>query len=152
GPYDTRRPLVIDPILSYATYFGGSGSDAATAIAVDAQGDIYIAGILGSVLNLPVKQLAAGNLFVSKLTPDGSAPKFTTILGNWNVARIAVDGVGSILLAGYTYSPDLPVVNAFGPKINQGNRESRDSWGDGFVAKLTPNGDSLVYSTYLGGD
>ena len=53
GPYDHNRPLVIDPVLVYATYIGGSGGDVGYSIAVDSYFDAYIAGVTNSA-NFPI--------------------------------------------------------------------------------------------------
>ncbi|MGH8866028.1 MAG: SBBP repeat-containing protein, partial [Burkholderiales bacterium] len=50
--YDTTKPLVIDPVLVYSTYLGGSGLDLALGIAVDAAGNAYVAGLTDSA-NFP---------------------------------------------------------------------------------------------------
>ena len=58
GPHNRHQPLVIDPVLSYSTYFGASGNDGATAITTDPSGNVYVAGLTTSQ-NLPVSRPAA---------------------------------------------------------------------------------------------
>src|SRR5262249_40604734 len=82
GVYDRTLPLVIDPVLVFSTYLGGSGSDTANAVATDAAGNVYVAGRTGSP-DFPVTPGAIQNTnrstglhltaFVSKLDPTGSA-------------------------------------------------------------------------------
>lgn len=153
--YDPRLPLVIDPILIYSSYLGGSGVDDARKVAVDGQGNVYIAGYTLST-DFPIKnalnsQNAGGgnDVFISKLTPAGDL-LFSTYLGGtgtdaWagNVG-LAVAPSGQSLLVGGTTSQDFPVTNAVQGWFGGGTR-------DAFVASLTPDGDDLVFSTYLGG-
>src|SRR5437588_4708067 len=80
--YDRRRPLVIDPVLSYSTYLGGAGYDDGYAIAVDAAGNAYVAGSTTSA-NFPTTSGAAqarGMFFVTKLNTTGSALIYATYL------------------------------------------------------------------------
>jgi hypothetical protein len=87
------------------------------------------------------------DVFVVKLTPDGTALVYATYLGGRGeegASGIAVDPVGAAYVTGDTTSPDFPTRNSFQPAPG-GTDE------DGFVAKLTPDGSALVYSTYLGG-
>jgi hypothetical protein len=175
GAYDRSRALIIDPVLTYATYFGGSGDEACSviapimiagiaappagcpAIAVDAVGNIYVAGSTTST-NFPVTSGAfqtakAGpaNAFVAKISP-ASALLFATYLGGNVVdypAGIAVDNGFNVIVAGTTTSSDFPThgTNApfqAGPPPNSSKHV--------FVSKLDPTGKTLLYSTYLFGN
>jgi hypothetical protein len=149
--YDRRRALVIDPVLAYSTYLGGSSGDAVAGIAVDAQGFAYVAGTTtsGDFPTTPgsFQPVSPGNYnaYVAKLDPTGSALVWSTYLGGSGydgAAGIAVDAAGHAHLTGFAYSPDFPLTpGALDPTP-----------GIGFVAKLAPSGAALVYSTYLGGD
>jgi hypothetical protein len=151
GDYDHNRPLVIDPVLTYSTYLGGSGNDAANAIAVDLAGNAYVAGStdsadLPSANPLQAANAGGGDAFVAKLNRDGSALLYTTYLGGSNfdgVNAIAVDLAGNTYVGGTTNSVDFPTVRP-AQAAGGGNY-------DAFVAKLNRNGNALVYSTYLGG-
>ncbi len=162
GSYDRSRQLVIDPTLSYSTYLGGSSNDYATAIAVDGSGNAYVTGYTNSA-NFPVTsgafQTSCGggcsgtteDAFVSKLDPTGSFLVYSTYLGgsaNDLGNGIALDAAGDAYVVGQTFSSDFPITHgAFQTQCGG----SSCSGGDGFIAKLTPDGSALVYSTYLGG-
>lgn len=151
GPHDATKPLVIDPVLSWSTYFGGSNLDAGNVLATDGEGNLYVGGVTAS-LNLPIESPFQGVFggfvdgFVSKLSADGSTLLFSTYLGGTaadQVFALVVDEAGAITVAGFTGSPDFPTVHAL-----------QSSFGgifDGFVARLDPTGSQLLYSTYLGG-
>ena len=88
--YDTNRPLVIDPVLVYSTYLGGSGDDRGQGIAVDAAGNAYVTGFTVSTdfpTTLGAFQTTFGgavdgvDAFVTKLNPTGSALVYSTYLG-----------------------------------------------------------------------
>jgi hypothetical protein len=154
GAYDRAKPLIIDPVLNYSTYLGGSDFDSGSSIAVDATGAVYVAGITASIdfptVNAVQSSRVAGNqrdLFVAKLTPDGTALVYATYLGGSDYefnADIAVDPAGAAYVIASTASADFPTVNAFQPAFH-GDR-------DAVVAKLSADGSRLVYSTYLGGN
>ncbi|HTT61525.1 MAG TPA: SBBP repeat-containing protein [Bryobacteraceae bacterium] len=111
GTYDHSRALVIDPVLSYASYLGGTRTDA-----------------IGLPMGPGILQVGASQ-------------------------GIAVDGAGSAYVTGYTYSVDFPTNNAYQsapPAKVQG--VSPGQWPSAFVTKFSPDGSSLVYSTYLGGN
>ncbi len=147
GAYDPSRALVIDPVLSYSTYLGGSELDGGMAVAVR-NGEAYVTGYTDS-LNFP----AAGgpnqpgrDAFVAKLNSTGSALLYATYLGGSADDAgmgIAVDSSGDAYVTGFTDSTDFPTAPATPLLANQGGR-------DAFVARLDGAG-TLVYSTYLGG-
>ncbi|MFC1821177.1 SBBP repeat-containing protein [Thermodesulfobacteriota bacterium] len=154
GDYDPRAPLVIDPVLIYSTYLGGSGDDRGQGIAVDAAGNAYITGYTQSdnfpTLNQYQTDQGGDDAFVTKLDATGSFLVYSTYLGGGDNDRgqgIAVDAAGNAYITGYTDSDlpsPFPTQNAY-----QGFRAGGD---DAFVTKLDATGSSLVYSTYLGGN
>jgi hypothetical protein len=156
GEYDTSRPLVIDPVLSYCTYFGANGYASGAAIAVDASGNAYITGYAGSA-SFPITSGAAqadfggppGDAFVAKLNATGSAMVYSTFLGgsgNDFGSAIAVDASGNAYVTGYSSSPNFPTTPGALQSTNGGSPD------DAFVSKLNANGTALLYSTYLGGN
>jgi Bacterial Ig-like domain (group 3)/Beta-propeller repeat len=149
--YDRSRALIIDPVLAYSTYLGGSADDAAYHIAVDSAGNAYVTGVTTSA-DFPTAdafQPAYGgnaDAFVTKINADGSALVYSTYLGGSSDEvgqSIAVDSAGSVYVTGYTGSPDFPTVNPI-QATNHGIH-------DAFVTKISPDGSALIYSTYLGG-
>ena len=154
GAYDRKSPLVIDPVLIYSTYFGGSADNEADALAVDSSGNIYVTGITTST-DFPVKNGAQaayaggttfGDVFVTKIAAGGASLVYSTYLGgtgnDWG-SHIAVDGAGNAYVTGGTYSIDFPLQKALNSSLAGGE--------DAFVAEIAAGGQSLVYSTYLGG-
>jgi uncharacterized repeat protein (TIGR01451 family) len=153
GRYDRARPLVIDPVLSYSTYLGGTGNDRAFGIALDGQGNAYITGETSST-DFPTANAYRGWLndaldaFVLKLNPSGTAPVYATYFGGDSIDSgygIAVDAAGNAYVTGVTYSDNFLSTSGVVQRFNGGN-------GDGFVAKLNAAGNGLVYSSYLGGE
>ncbi|WP_285891220.1 SBBP repeat-containing protein [Paenibacillus pasadenensis] len=151
--YDGSLPLIIDPVLTYSTYLGGSDVTTGLGIAVDAAGSSYVTGLTFST-NYPVLgpiqgTLAGGSdVIVTKFSPDGSALLYSTYLGGSDLDSgnaIAVDAFNNAYVTGYTDSIDFPTTpGAFqttpSPSTNA------------FVSKLDPSGGSLLFSTYLGGN
>lgn len=137
--------------LVYWTFLGGSGPDRGNAIAVDADGNAYIAGETESA-NFPVSggfQTTATpgrNGFVVKLNPSGSSPVWSSFLGGSQEdlpSGIALDAARNVYVGGWTFSTNFPVVQAF--------QSTAAGAGDGFLCKIKHDGTSLLYSTYLGG-
>lgn len=153
--YDATRPLVIDPALSYSTYIGGTSSDGAFGVAIDAGGSCYVTGFTTST-NFPTKnpyqKSSAGGVdtFVLKLNRFGTALVYSTYLGGNSIEYpfgITVDSLGDAYVLGNTGSPNFPTtVGAF-----QTTCASCPAAPDVFVTKLNPTGSALVYSTFLGG-
>lgn len=151
GLYDHRYPLVIDPSLIYSTYLGGSGFDYGTAIAVGPSGNAYVTGYTSSMdfpTDNPEQPFFTGSsaIFVAKLATNGASLVYSTYLGgseyNYPYA-IAVDSSGAAYVTGLTEASDFPVKHALYSSLNGGE--------DAFITKFSPTGNSLVYSTYLGG-
>jgi len=121
------------PSLTYSTYFGGPSEDRAGGVAVDALGNIYVAGMTGL------------DVFVMKLDPTGRHVLYKTILGGSGYEEpsgLVVDAAGNAYVAGTTNSWDFPTVNALQPFLNGSS--------DAFIVKLDAAG-AIVYSTYFGG-
>jgi hypothetical protein len=149
--YDTGRPLVIDPVLIYSTRLGGTDGDAGYAIALDGSGNAYVTGETGST-NFPGvnpfqrKFRGATDAFVAKLSADGSRLLYSTYLGGSGADvgyGIAVDAAGSAYVTGDTRSADFPLTAPWQSKLGGA--------ADVFVAKLSNDGSTLLYSTYFGG-
>jgi Calx-beta domain/Beta-propeller repeat len=149
--WDVSRPLVIDPVLGYSTFLGGSSTDQGLGIAVDTAGNAYVTGSTISsnfpVSAVPLQPTRRGvtDAFVTKLSPTGALVYSTFLGGSGDDSgnAIAVDpATGNAYVAGTTNSTNFPVVGPFQATLRGGN--------DAFVAKLDPAGNALVYSTYLG--
>jgi hypothetical protein len=140
--------------LLYSTYLGGSNSDFAAGIAVDASGNAYVTGQTSST-NFPTKNPfqgalgGSGDAFLAKLDNSGSTLLYSTYLGGSGSdfgAGIAIDSAGNAYVTGQTFSTNFPTKNPL--------QAGRSGSSDAFVAKVDTSasgGASLVYSTYLGG-
>lgn len=155
GDYDRHQPLVIDPTLSFSTYLGGGKDTALNAVAVDSSGNIYVAGY-SSGSSYPVQgafqasnngaATTASNAVISKLSPDGQTLLYSTYLGGSHsdaAVALSVDSSGSAYVAGNAASSDFPLKSAF-----QGSFTPAHS---PFLTKLSADGASLVYSTFISG-
>ena len=160
--YDAAHPLIIDPVLVYSTYLGGSDDEESVDIAVDNRGRAYVAGQTTSIDFPTVNALqptygggpatptetleGPSDGFVAQLTADGSALRYATYLGGTRFDRchaIAVNNRGQATVTGITQSLDFPTRNAL--------QSTHNGIGDGFVTQLTANGRAIRYSTLLGG-
>jgi hypothetical protein len=161
--YDQSLPLVIDPILTYSTFLGGTGDETGFGIAVDASGDAFIGGLTTSA-DFPTTStafqsttlLVGGCGFVTEIDPAGAHQLYSTYLcgataggsGNFDeVFGIAVDNAGKIYVTGNAFSTDFPAVNGLTTPNN-------NVAGSVFVSKLDPSASgtaSLLYSTFFGG-
>ena len=154
GDHDPARPLIIDPVLTFSTLVGGTYGDNVYDVALDPQGNIYVAGLTHEIgfLHTPGSVTAPGgsllHIFVAKLNPDGTELEYAAVIGGSaedQARAIAVDAQGNAYLTGPTFSTDFPVTyNALQPKFAGGNT-------DAFVVKLSAKGSELLYSSYLGG-
>jgi hypothetical protein len=145
--------------LVYSTYLGGTGFDRGTGIALDASGNAYVTGMTASN-NFPTTANAfqatfgggtcgtafCSDAFVAKIQADGAALTYSTYLGGSDAdfgQAIAVDSSGSAYVTGSTLSANFPTASAL-QAASGGNS-------DAFVSKLSADGRTLTYSTYLGG-
>ena len=142
GRYDRTLPLVIDPVLAYSTYLGGSDWDFASDLRADSAGNAYVCGYTAS-LDFPttIGQTVSGgsyDAFVAKVRPNGTLAWATYLGGSGfeNCETLAVDSDGAVYAAGGTTSADFPVVGGAQAALN-GND-------DGFLAKLDPAGSQIV--------
>ncbi|NNL67334.1 MAG: hypothetical protein HKP30_13890, partial [Myxococcales bacterium] len=154
--------LDTDGALVYSTFLGGTGSDDANAVAVDAAGRAHVLGLTGSS-GFPTKGVTSTmsgteDLFVAKLEPNGNDLVYSRFLGGSGIDTgegIAVDPAGGTILAGITASSDFPVKAAFDSTCGSTGTCGWDPvrkrfYSDAFVTKLTSEG-AIVWSTYLGG-
>ncbi|MEK7782024.1 MAG: SBBP repeat-containing protein [Verrucomicrobiota bacterium] len=168
GSYDRSLPLVIDPVLIYSTYAGGSGYDAPYGLAVDVAGNAYFGGwTVGTLPNITpgafdtnyagsIHVGGGGDAYVAKLNPTGTAFEYMTYLGGTEseyVDGLAIDDSGNAYVTGGTWSGNFPTtVGSFQPNPGDpNNAQGYPQLPDAFVTKLNSNGTALVYSTYLGG-
>jgi hypothetical protein len=155
GAYDASRPLVIDPVLSYSTYLGGTGLDNGSGIAVNSSGNAYVTGYTTST-DFPTTagafqttSPADYNAFVARLNATGTGLVYSTYLGGSGLDQsfaIAVNSSGEAYVTGETESTDFPTTPGAFQTTSRGG-----VGGDAFVSKLNATGTALVYSTYLGG-
>jgi len=158
GLYDCGRDLVIDPSIVYGTYLGAGNEDTGSAIAVDSTGAVYITGQTASPGFPKQNPLSAPNnalqgtydAFVAKFSADGKSLLYSTYLGGTDTDSgnaIAIDNVTrQAYVAGATKSHDFPMAGSSAQKTPGGTGTF-----DAFVAVLNATGNSLVYSTYVGG-
>ncbi len=140
--------------LIYSTYIGGSGQDVAYDIALDEEGNTYIAGATGSA-NWPLVNAYDSTSqndegFITELNSSGNAILFSSLLGGHDddeALAVSVDEAGSPVVVGWTSSSDFPIANAL-----QSVKGDTDPDEDAFVAKFQPNGLAVVFSTFLGGE
>jgi hypothetical protein len=159
GSYDSRRELVIDPVLVFSTFFGGQppGYNSVSQIAADASG-VYMAGstdstnlpvTAGAVQPTPPTQPGAPFFFVSKLDPTGQSLIFSTYLsglpGQSTPVGLAVDASGDVYIAAATQNGSLPI--PVGSQPFQGTVKGRNVG----ILKLSNTGTAILAGTYLGG-
>jgi hypothetical protein len=134
------------------TFFGGEANDTVTGLALDSMGNAYLAGFTESA-DFPISDsvnsalMGPSDAFLALINAEGNAILSSSLIGGTGQetsVSVALDAAGSAYLTGRTTSMDFPIVGAIQPVYGGGDS-------DAFVSKLSPNGASLVYSTYLGG-
>ena len=144
-PYDASHTLVVDPILTYGSYIGGTGNETVEAATAGPDGSLYLTGSTSSpALFGRTKPSNWGDVFVIKLLPGGGAVDFVTYLGGLSDDYgfgITIDPQGRLVVAGATDSADFPVTN--GPP-RSGSTEA-------FLARLHADGSGIYSSTLVTG-
>lgn len=149
--YDSSKPLIIDPVLVYSTYLGGTGTDLATGVAVDNFGSVYLTGYTDSA-NFPLATLGSlpagsDHIFVAKFDSTGSNLVYADYIGGTSddyATGIVLDNSDNIYVTGATTSNDFPIVNGY--------QSQQPGPYSGFLTKVSSDGSSLLYSSYLGGN
>ncbi len=161
--YDSTRALVIDPVLAYSTFLGGTGEEFGVEIAVSVHGNAFVTGLTTSV-NFPTKPSGArfgpgggSDVFVTKFSAEGNQLIYSTYLGGssnenfYDVLElpgvtyggIAIDSIGNAYITGSTRSSDFPTTSG-------GYQQTLKGLSDTFVTKLNAIGNTMLYSTLLG--
>ncbi|MCU1302164.1 MAG: hypothetical protein JWQ87_2448 [Candidatus Sulfotelmatobacter sp.] len=173
GAYDHSRELVIDPVLFFSTYFGGSGSETSPSVAIDPAGNIYLAGTtLGSPENsftssstqtllppaLSLSSTSPSHIFVARISPSQpptvAYEAFIGGSGSDTSAGIGVDGGGNAYIVGNTSSADFPtggIPYQTAPET-KGTQCASITCTSVFVSVLNAAGSALTYSSYLSGN
>ncbi len=152
--YDCSETLIIDPLIKFSTFLGGTSHDYGRSIAVDDSGDVYVTGYTHST-DFPTSpdtyddtHNGDKDVFVSKLSANGSTLIYSTFLGGSGEDlgySIAVDGA-AIYITGATldHTTDFPTTPGAYDETHNGGIDT-------FVSKLAANGSTLLFSTFLGG-
>jgi hypothetical protein len=175
GSYDRSRELIIDPVLDFSTYFGGSGTESSPSVSVNGNGNIYIVGTTqGSPANsfpgggaaptptligpLTLTTSSPAHIFVAEINPSTSTVLYETFIGGSgsdSSIGISVDGQGDAFIVGNTTSTDFPA-NSGQPYQTapeaKGAQCASVTCTSVFVSELNPGGSALSYSSYLSGD
>ncbi|MFH2049711.1 MAG: SBBP repeat-containing protein [bacterium] len=148
--YDKNNNLIIDPVFEFSTFLGGSSYDEAYGIALDSEGNILVTGYAspGFPLENPYQTTkSVADIFITKINPDDYTLIFSTYLGgneDDGAVDLTIDIYDNIYVAGRSWSEDFPIINAF--------QENLGGHADAVVTKFNSSGDSIIYSTYLGGN
>ncbi len=156
GEFNPNYRLIVDPMLDFSTFLGGSSNDYGRAIDVDTDGNTYVAGYTVSN-DFPIEDpfdstysgggSAGYDVFVTKLSPAGDTILHSTYIGGANgndqAEELAVADDGSVVLVGSTDSDDFPTESPYQATL-AGEK-------DAFICKLDPTGALLSFSTYMGG-
>ena len=153
GKYNRHQKLVIDPVLTYSTYLGGSGGETAYGVVLDPTGNVYVTGITASA-TFPAASSAFqttyagdGDIFVAEFNPTATGLLFATFLGGTGTdtpAEILLSSFGNLFLVGSTTSSNFPTTSGVLQPDYAGNQ-------DAFLTEMKPDGSALIYSTYIGG-
>jgi len=150
GKYNRHQKLVIDPVLTYSTYLGGTGGDTAYGVAIDSAGEAYVTGVTAST-NFPTTSgvyqttyAGDGDVFVTKFNSTGTGVLFSTYLGGSEDDTPSqvylAPSTGNILLVGSTTSNNFPTTPTAFQQTYGGNQ-------DAFLSEMKSAGSALIDST-----
>jgi hypothetical protein len=161
-----EKTLVIDPVLQWGTYFGGSGEDGALSVAVDGSGNVFVVGRTSSTSDFPLEDPGEGayfeedthngilNAYIAKFSGSNLKLVWSTYFGgsgNEWATSVAADGSGNVFVVGLTdAAPGFPLEDP-GEGAYHVNTHNGGSW-DAFIAKFSGSDLRLVWSTYFGGN
>ena len=141
--------------LIFSTYLGGSNDDYSYTLALDSSDNIFITGSTSSA-DFPISQNAfqpnksssTYDIFLVKISADGQSLLYSSFLGGSSdkfiATNIILDSSENLIISGSTSSPDFPTKQAY--------QEVKGTFSDGFLTKLSADGQTLLYSTYFGGN
>jgi hypothetical protein len=163
-PEVPERTLVIDPVLQWGTYFGGSGDDWASSVAVDGSGNVFVVGWTVSQAGFPLPNPPVGayydntynggswDAFIAKFSGSDLRLVWSTYFGGDRAdeaTSVAVDGSGDVFVVGRTLSQaGFPLPN---PPVGAYYDNTPNGSYDAFIAKFSGSDLRLVWSTYFGG-
>jgi hypothetical protein len=159
GRYDKTETLVIDPVLSYSGYLGGTGVDVATGVAIDSSGAVWVAGSASSDVDsawvkepYDTTRNGSRDAFLARIVPDEAQG---WKLDHWSYfggasddesVGLVITADGVLYMAGRTFSSDFPMAGNSAQTENKGE-------GDVFVLRYNPfwdGYDTLEYASFLG--
>ncbi|MBX9603593.1 MAG: SBBP repeat-containing protein [Bryobacteraceae bacterium] len=151
--YDATKALVIDPVIEFSTFLGGPGGDSGAAVAVDSDGFIYFAGSTQSPASPSLDPFQQDNIvslapFVLKFNPTATRVVYFVVIGadGYDSSRdMVLNADGGVTVYGATASARFPIKNAF-------QTEYKGTVANAFLTRVAPDGRSLTFSTYYGGD
>ncbi len=147
GDYRAELPLIIDPIVNYSSYIGGSGSDAVADVATDGT-NAYVVGTTGSANFPPGSIQGTSDAFVARINSAGTALTWAVYLGGASTETgtgIVYSTSGNVFVTGTTKSTTLPATTGAAQTTNRGFDEA-------FVAKLNSSSGVIVRSSFYGGN
>ncbi|MBA3532295.1 MAG: SBBP repeat-containing protein [Ardenticatenales bacterium] len=157
GAYDPAYALVIDPVLSYSTYLGGSAYDQTFVLTSDAAGNVYVTGMTQAsgypTSSGPIGTTGGYDVLVTKFDPDGEILYSTYLGGSGDDAGrgLAVDSTGQVVIVGNTTSNNFPTLGGYSSTYAGGTCADAKGCNDAFVVQLSADGTTLLYGSYLGG-
>ncbi len=158
--------LTIDPQIQWFTYFGGAALDRGYSVVTTSDGAIVTGGNSASAdtptttgafdesfNGVGANPFTVGDYYVARFDAEGQL-EFATFLGgtdNDSLSAIRLAPGGDVIVAGWSRSTDFPVTAGAYDTTHNGNGPPQLIGGDVCVSRLSADGSSLVYSTFVGG-